>query len=38
MLAERTLDLVAHHPVAAAGLAAVAALLSLLMTRAGDPI
>ncbi len=38
MLAEQALDLITRHPLAAAGLAAAAALLSLLMTRARGSI
>ena len=38
MLVDQALDLVTHHPLAAAGMAAAAALLSLLMTRARGPV
>ncbi len=38
MLAEQALDIIMHHPLAAAGIAAASALLSLLMTRASGRI
>lgn len=38
MLADLALEVITRHPLCAAGLAAAAALLSLLMTRARDPI